>query len=353
MNFNFLPSGPSFGNPFVNHFNGPQKMQPSFGSFCFGDMDQNDGLLPSAKAPRSDDSSPCDFFAATRQSTDITNFSENTPIDVSNFFDMQGCAQPTSNFSLVDAINWDCNYLPPHGQFLQQQGQYHESKEDFPSSVQSYREEPKEIRETERMEEKDDVEEWGDKESNKLMKLAEQHKNDWKKIAKLYTNKRYTPAFLKAKYKEIMSLSAQKRVKFTHKEDIMIAFYFEKYGSNWTKMATFFDNRTGIMLKNRYYSFIRKKDILADLLKEVKGCDGPEDLNNFEHCQRDGNSESHFSENIPETHAEVAENLATHSRKQTNNYKNEIRLLNMKIRSLKALCTATRRELEGIKQSSI
>jgi hypothetical protein len=50
----------------------------------------------------------------------------------------------------------------------------------------------------------------------------------------------------------------------------MIAKYFEKYGSNWGQMATHFQDRTAIMLKNRYYSFIRKRDLLSELLQEVK-----------------------------------------------------------------------------------
>jgi len=50
----------------------------------------------------------------------------------------------------------------------------------------------------------------------------------------------------------------------------MIAKYFEKYGSNWGQMAGHFKDRTAIMLKNRYYSFIRKRDLLSSLLEEVK-----------------------------------------------------------------------------------
>ena len=111
---------------------------------------------------------------------------------------------------------------------------------------------------------------WSEEKDNALLKLGAQHKCDWKKVAKKFNNKKITPHFLKTRYKELVCAPLQRRVKFTHREDLMIAKYFEKYGSNWAQMAAHFNDRTGIMLKNRYYSFIRKRDLLGGLLKEVR-----------------------------------------------------------------------------------
>ncbi len=35
--------------------------------------------------------------------------------------------------------------------------------------------------------------------------------------------------------------------------------YYTRFGRRWTKIASFFNGRTGDMIKNRFYSCIRKK----------------------------------------------------------------------------------------------
>lgn len=110
---------------------------------------------------------------------------------------------------------------------------------------------------------------WSAEKDQMLLKLGAQYKCDWKKISKRFNNKKVTPHFLKIRYKELTCAPLQRRVKFNHREDLMIAKYFEKYGSNWAQMATHFNNRTAIMLKNRYYSFIRKRELLDGLLQKV------------------------------------------------------------------------------------
>mmetsp|Transcript_11369 Transcript_11369/g.9778 ORF Transcript_11369/g.9778 Transcript_11369/m.9778 type:complete len:145 (-) Transcript_11369:301-735(-) len=60
-----------------------------------------------------------------------------------------------------------------------------------------------------------------------------------------------------------------KRRKYVHKEDLMLAKYFRMHEFDWKKVAEKFSNRTPIMLKNRYYLFIRKNDLLQKLLDEV------------------------------------------------------------------------------------
>jgi len=112
---------------------------------------------------------------------------------------------------------------------------------------------------------------WNDEMDELLLKLGAQYKCDWKKIAKKFNHKKITPHFIKMRYKEVTyAAPITRRVKFNHREDLMIAKYFEKYGSNWTQMAVFFPDRTAVMLKNRYYSFIRKKDIMDLLLCKAR-----------------------------------------------------------------------------------
>jgi len=72
-----------------------------------------------------------------------------------------------------------------------------------------------------------------------------------------------------SRYKELVTDSSVKRVRFTHEEDLLIAKFFKKYGNDWNKIAVHFSSRTSTMLKNRYYSHIRKRKILKELLSEA------------------------------------------------------------------------------------
>jgi len=117
-----------------------------------------------------------------------------------------------------------------------------------------------------------DNEIFDEKDEKLLLELAPKYKNDWKKISKRMFrlhNKKFGLNFLRIKYKELADDNVKKRVRFTHKEDLMIAKYSSIYGHDWTKIAYYFSNRTPIMLKNRYYH-IKKKNILNKLVKEVE-----------------------------------------------------------------------------------
>lgn len=119
-----------------------------------------------------------------------------------------------------------------------------------------------------------DLKGWCEEDEKLLRKLAVQYKYDWKKVAKKFSNKKYTPHFLKMRFKGHDEGPVPKRVKFTHEEDILIVKYFDEYGVDWEKMVAHFPNRTAMMLKNRYYSFIRKQGKYETLLQEAKSLDG-------------------------------------------------------------------------------
>ena len=247
---------------------------------------------------------------------------------------------------------------------------------------------------------------WSEEKDHTLLKLGAQYKCDWKKISKRFNHKKVTPHFLKIRYKELICAPLQRRVKFNHREDLMIAKYFEKYGSNWAQMATHFKDRTAIMLKNRYYSFIRKRDLLNNLVLEVKDIEKddfevdrirdqdlpayPEDgaeqnesgLNSVSHqnmgnvCYEMDNFDNELHDKITSTHAndnderhpifgneatfedssetELTESLT--SAKGEGNFcpqdakaAKEIETLRAKVKTLQSLYLKTRGELEKIK----
>jgi len=104
-----------------------------------------------------------------------------------------------------------------------------------------------------------------------LLTFASKYKHDWKKVSKKIfkiNKKKLGPNLLRIRYKELAPDLTQKRVRFTHKEDLMIVKYYSQYGYDWEKIAAQFESRTAIMVKNRFYH-IKKKNILEKLLEEV------------------------------------------------------------------------------------
>jgi len=61
------------------------------------------------------------------------------------------------------------------------------------------------------------------------------------------------------------------RARFIPKEDMLISKYFKKWGTDWERISReILPHRSGVMLKNRFYSFIRKNDLLKYFCNECK-----------------------------------------------------------------------------------
>jgi hypothetical protein len=105
-----------------------------------------------------------------------------------------------------------------------------------------------------------------------LLSLASKYKHDWKKVSKKIFKlhkKKLGPNLLRIRYKELAPDLTQKRVRFTHTEDLLIVKLYSQFGYDWEKIASEFESRTSIMVKNRFYH-IKKKNILQSLLNEVE-----------------------------------------------------------------------------------
>ena len=115
---------------------------------------------------------------------------------------------------------------------------------------------------------------WDTKDDPLLFDMAIQYRNNWKRIARvLYEDKniKIAPKTLRRKYEDILARRKTQRAKFTHADDLLIVKYVDLYGLDWNKVACHFTDKTAIMIKNRFYSYIKKKDIFEDLLKEEIG----------------------------------------------------------------------------------
>ena len=98
---------------------------------------------------------------------------------------------------------------------------------------------------------------WGKDEDSQLISLYEKYGRNWAAISKEMpqrTGKQIRDRFLN-------SLDTRyKRGKFSEEEDKMILQYHKIYGNQWAKIAKKIKKRTGDMIKNRFYSSL-KKDI--------------------------------------------------------------------------------------------
>ena len=97
---------------------------------------------------------------------------------------------------------------------------------------------------------------WGKDEDSKLICLYKKYGRNWAAISKEMpqrTGKQIRDRFLN-------SLDARyKRGKFSEEEDKMILKYHKIYGNQWAKIAKKIKTRTGDMIKNRFYSSLKKE----------------------------------------------------------------------------------------------
>ena len=110
---------------------------------------------------------------------------------------------------------------------------------------------------------------WGTKHDLLLSKLVVEMKYDWKRIAKQFNKKWITPRFVRDRYRAITEPLLPKKTRFTHDEDLQIVKYYTQYGSNWKAITNFLPGRTSTMIKNRFYSSIKKKNLIPSMLMEL------------------------------------------------------------------------------------
>lgn len=65
------------------------------------------------------------------------------------------------------------------------------------------------------------------------------------------------------------------------KEDLVIAKYYSRLGKKWPLIAPKLTNRTPSKVKNRFYSYTRKKGILDALLFILNGLEEEDEIEKF------------------------------------------------------------------------
>ena len=107
---------------------------------------------------------------------------------------------------------------------------------------------------------------WSLKNQKLLCKYAEELNNDWASIAQKFNNKKVTPKMVKDhlgnnkdKSESLSQSNKRTRSRFTLAEDQKIINMIQKIGQNWRDIAKALPGRTEGMVKNRFYSHIKRK----------------------------------------------------------------------------------------------
>jgi len=99
---------------------------------------------------------------------------------------------------------------------------------------------------------------WNKEEDEKLLKYHKKYGRNWKMIAREMNNR--SGKQIRDRFLNSLNPDLNKK-KFTPKEDNLLIFLHNKYGSAWSKISKHYNGRSGDMIKNRFFSFLRKKTI--------------------------------------------------------------------------------------------
>lgn len=102
---------------------------------------------------------------------------------------------------------------------------------------------------------------WTEEEDRDLLCLLQKYGKNWSLISK-HMNSR-SGKQIRDRYLNTLDPHISKD-KFTEKEDRIILKFYSQFGTSWSKIAKFFPKRTGDMIKNRFYSSLRKKGSSKD-----------------------------------------------------------------------------------------
>ena len=86
----------------------------------------------------------------------------------------------------------------------------------------------------------------------------EEHGQNWAELAKIFDQPFLTPKDIKYRYRNKLNPNL-KRGRFTREEDQIIIQVYSTMGPKWQEVIKLLPNRTENMLKNRFYSYLKKK----------------------------------------------------------------------------------------------
>lgn len=107
---------------------------------------------------------------------------------------------------------------------------------------------------------------WKIEEDKIILELVEKYSRAWSKISK--EMKTRNSKQIRDRYLNVLDPGID-RSKFSEEDDKLILNMYKTNGPKWGNIATFFHYRTADMIKNRFYSSIKKRFLLnADIQEE-------------------------------------------------------------------------------------
>lgn len=81
---------------------------------------------------------------------------------------------------------------------------------------------------------------------------------NWVAIAQAFNDPEITPELAQERYETRISPQISK-ARFTYQEDQQIVHYYNTFGPNWKRIAAYLPGRTETMVRNRFYTSIKKR----------------------------------------------------------------------------------------------
>ena len=97
---------------------------------------------------------------------------------------------------------------------------------------------------------------WIKKEDDLVIDLVTKYGKNWSVISKFIPSR--TGKQIRDRYLNTLDININ-RDKFSNEEDEKLLQLYLQYGTKWSSMAKLFEKRTGDMIKNRFYSTLRKR----------------------------------------------------------------------------------------------
>ena len=97
---------------------------------------------------------------------------------------------------------------------------------------------------------------WKKEEDDLILSLIEIYGTSWSKISKIIKTRNGKQ--IRDRYINVLASNINKN-KFTPDEDILLLNLYKKYGPKWSKIHTYFKERTTDMIKNRFHSTLKRK----------------------------------------------------------------------------------------------
>ena len=99
---------------------------------------------------------------------------------------------------------------------------------------------------------------WNAEKDSLLVSLTKMYGLNWDAIAEAFNDPLMTAEIVQERYENRISPEIIK-TRFSWQEDQLIAHYYTTLGANWKKITAHLPGRTEVMIRNRFYSSIKKR----------------------------------------------------------------------------------------------